>query len=224
MEEEIKKNVLKTGTSIVGIVCKDGIVIGADRQTTAGNIAINKNTKKLVKINDYMAFAGTGQASDVRMMKKLTAAELRLKELRSKARPRIKEGAHLMGMLAYNNIRKPQMVPFIAGSLVGGYNEDGSTELYTIEPAGTVTKVEDYDANFSSGMPYILGFLERNYEEDLSIKDGIELAMEALKSSTQRDVGSGYGIDVFSITEEGIKHEVDQNINPEYAERNKSKK
>lgn len=218
MDEEVKKNILKTGTSIVGLVCKDGVVIAADRQTTAGNIAINKNTRKLVKINDYMAFAGTGQASDVRMMKKLTAAELRLKELKAKARPRVKEGAHLMGMLAYNNIRRPQMIPFIAGSLVGGYNEDGSVELYTIEPAGTVTKVEDYDANFSSGMTFVLGFLERNYKENMEIKEGVDLAMEALKSSTQRDVGSGYGIDVFAITEDGIDHKVKQEIKPEYSE------
>jgi len=219
MDEEVKKNILKTGTSIVGIVCKGGVIMAADRQSTVGNMAISKNTKKLVKINDYMAFAGTGQASDVRMMKKLTSAELRLKHLRSKVRPRVKEGAHLMGMLAYNNIRRPQMVPFIAGSLVGGYNEDGKVELYTIEPAGTVAEVEDYDANLSSGMPFVLGFLERNYKESISVKEGIELAIEALKSSTQRDVGSGYGIDVFSITKEGIKHEVDQKISSEYSDR-----
>ena len=31
------------------------------------------------------------------------------------------------------------MLPFIAGTLVAGYNGDGSFELYSIEPAGTVT-------------------------------------------------------------------------------------
>ena len=100
--------------------------------------------------------------------------------------------------------------------MLGGLNEDGTTELYSIEPAGSVMKVENFDANFSSGMPFILGLLERQYKKDLTIQQGIELAIEALKSSTQIDTASGNGIDVFSITKEGIKHEVNQEISPEY--------
>ena len=218
MDEELKKHVLKTGTSILGLVCKDGIIIAGDRQATAGNLVVSKNTPKVVMINDYLAMAGTGMASDIEMIKKLASAELRLKELKSKIRPTVKEGANLLGMLAYNNIRQPRMVPFIAGTLIGGYNKDGSTELYTIEPAGTVAKVEDYDANFSSGMPFILGLLERQYKEDITLKQGIDLAIESIKSSTQRDVGSGYGIDVFTVTSDGIKHVVKQKIESQYKE------
>ena len=44
----------------------------------------------------------------------------------------------------------------------------------------------------------------------------VELAKEALKSSTQRDVGSGNGIDVFTITKDGVKHVVSEEIVPEY--------
>lgn len=216
MDEELKKSVLKTGTSIVGIVCKDGIVLAGDRQGTVGTIAINKDERKIMKINDYLVFAGAGVASDIEMLRKLVRAELRLKELKSKQRPTIKEGANLIGMLVYQNIRQMSMIPFIAGTLVAGYNEDGSFELFTIEPAGTVTKVKNYDANLSSGMPFIIGLLERRYNKDIVVKQGIELAAECIKASTQRDTGSGFGIDVFSITKEGIKQVVEQEIKPNY--------
>ena len=63
-----------------------------------------------------------------------------------------------------------------------------------------IVKVEDYDANFGSGMPYVLGLLERQYKEGINIDEGIELTKESLKSSTQRDVGSGYGIDIFTVS------------------------
>ena len=215
MDEELKKSILRTGTSIVGIVCKDGIVMASDRQTTAGNIAVNKKTKKIVKINDYLIFAGTGMASDIEMIKKLVAAELKLKELKSKERPTVKEGASLIGMIAYSHIRQPAMIPFIAGTLIAGYNEDGSFELFTIEPAGAVTKVEDYDANFSSGMPFILGLLERKYDKNITIKEGVSLAVECIKSSTQRDTGSGYGIDVFTVTKKGISQAFAQELKKE---------
>ena len=144
---------------------------------------------------------------------------IRIKELKSKIRPTVKETANLVAMMAYKNIRQFSSIPFIAGSMVGGVNEDGTTELYTVEPAGTVTLVEDFDANFSSGMPYILGLLERLYKKDLSVKEGVELAVEALKASTQRDIASGNGIDVFAITKDGVKHEIEQEIASEYKER-----
>ncbi len=218
MDEELKKSVLKTGTSIVGIVCKDGVVMAADRQSTAGNFVNNKDVQKLVQINDYLSVSGAGTASDIEMLKKMARAELRLKELKSKERPTVKESANLVGMIAYNNIRQFSTIPFIAGTLVGGYNEDGTVELYSIEPAGSVTKVKKYDANFGSGMPYIMGLLERQYNSEMSVEEGVKLAMESLKSSTQRDIGSGYGIDVFVITKDGINHKVKQKIKASYEE------
>lgn len=216
MNEELSKNVLKSNTSIVGIVCKDGIVMGADRRATAGTIIMAKNEQKVVKINDYLAVAGTGVASDIELNQRVIAAELRLKELKTKSRPSVKESANLIGMMTYRNIRNPAMIMSIVGTLVGGVNEDGTTELYTVEPAGGVYAVKDFDANFSSGMPYILGLLERTYKKDISVKDAIELAKECIKSSTQRDVGSGNGIDVFTITKDGIKQVVSEEIVPQY--------
>ncbi|MGC9309711.1 MAG: hypothetical protein ACP5D2_03400, partial [Candidatus Nanoarchaeia archaeon] len=159
-----------------------------------------------------------GVSSDIDMLVKLIRAELRLKELRDKKRPNIKEAANLIATIAYKNIRQPSMVQFIAGSIVGGVNENKEAEIYSIEPAGSAMKVEDYDANFSSGMPYILGLLERQYKKDLSIEEGQKLAIEAIKASSERDTASGYGVDVFTITKDGIKHTVKQKAEAVYTE------
>lgn len=216
MHEDLKSNILESKTSIVGLVCKDGVVMAADRRVTAGSIIVSKTEQKVKKINDYLVVSWTGGAADAFLSEKIIAAELRLKELKTHVRPSVKEAAHLVGLMLYRNIRTPSMLPYIVGVLVGGVNEDGTTELYTIEPAGGVFKVKDYDANFSSGMPYILGLLERTYKKDITVKEAVELAKECLKASTQRDSASGNGIDVFSITKEGIKHVVSEEILPEY--------
>jgi len=216
MDDELKKSILKTGTTVLGIVCKEGVVMAADRQITAGNLVMNKNFNKVSQINDYLVISLTGNFADAIRLTKLIVAELKLKELRSKSRPTIRQAANLVASVTYSQIRQPSMIPNIVGTLIAGFNEDGSTELYTIEPAGSVLKVEDYDANFGSGMPYVLGLLERQYKKGITVKEGVELAREAIKSSTQRDVGSGYGIDIFTITKEGIKKVVSQEILPEY--------
>jgi proteasome beta subunit len=181
---------------------------------------MNKNAKKVVQINDYLVVSGTGTSSDIDMLQKLVSAELRLKELRDKRRPTVQESANLIAMIAYKNIRQPTMIPFIAGTMVGGFNIDGSVELYSVEPAGSVMLVEDFDANFSSGMPYILGLLERQYKKGLSVEEGVNLAIEAIKSSSQRDTASGHGVDVFTITKEGIKHVSKQTVESTYREEN----
>jgi proteasome beta subunit len=216
MNDDISKNILKSNTSLVGIVCKDGIVMGADRRATAGNLILSKDTLKVIPINEYILTSWTGGVADAQLTHKVIAAELRLKELKTKTRPTVKEAAHLLAMMTYRNIRAPAMIPSIVGTLIGGLNEDGTTELFTIEPGGSAVKVKDYDANFSSGMPYILGLLERAYKKDLTVKEAVELAKEALKSSTQRDSASGNGIDVFTITKDGIKHAVSEEIVAEY--------
>ena len=216
MDAELKNSILKTGTTILGIVCKDGVVMASDRQITAGNLVVGKNYPKTIPINDYLIISFTGMVSDAQRVPKLLSSELKLKELRSKSRPTVHQAASLLSNISYQGIRQPSMIPQQAGFLLGGFNEDGSAELYTIEPAGSVVKVEDYDANFGSGMAFVLGLLERQYKKDMSIKEAVELAQEALKSSTQRDVGSGYGIDVFTITKEGIKKVVTQKITAEY--------
>lgn len=216
MYEEIQKNILKSNTSIVGIVCKDGVVVGADRRSTAGTIVLSKDSKKIRKVTDYLIAAYTGGVADIQLTNKILAAELRLKELRTRVRPTVEEASHLLSMLTYRGIRTPSMIPSIVGTLVAGIDPDGNIALFTVEPAGSVIEVEDYDANFSSGMPYILGLLEREYKKDITVQEGIELAKECIKSSTQRDIGSGNGIDVFSLTKSGINHVVSEEIIPQY--------
>ena len=218
MDAELKDSILKTGTTILGIVCKNGIVMASDRQTTAGHTVMNKDTQKTIQINDNLLFSGCGLAAAIGRTVKIFSAELKLKELKSKTKPTVKQAANLLSMMIYSNIRQPSMVPDEMGALIGGFDEDGSFELYTIDPAGNISKVNHYDANFGSGMSFVLGLLERQYKEGLSVEEGVELAKEALKSSTQRDIGSGYGIDVFTITKSGISKVVEQEIKPEYIE------
>jgi proteasome beta subunit len=67
-------------------------------------------------------------------------------------------------------------------------------------------------------MPFALGYLERSWKKDLTVEQGVNLAIESLKSSTQRDEASGNGIDIFTITKSGIKKVVSQEIQPNFKE------
>lgn len=205
----MESSILKTGTTILGIVCKDGVVMAADRRGTAGGIVLGKNERKVFQINDYIVMSGCGLAMELQKIPKYVAAELKLKELKSKTRPSVKQAVNLL-----SNIRLSGQSAF----LLAGFDEDGVTELYSTDPIGHITKVDDYDANFGSGMPFVLGFLEREYKKGMSVEEGVKLAIESIKASTQRDTSSGNGIDVFTITKDGIKKAVEQEIKPNYGD------
>lgn len=202
-------NIVKTGTTILGILCKDGVVMAGDnRSSLGGQIVYSKTAEKLKLINEYLILAGTGSATEIQKVGKLLAAELKLKQLKSKKRPTVKESAALL-----SNIQVEQ-----SAFIIGGFDEKGKASVYDVL-GGHLERIEDYTANISSGMPYVLGYLERMWKPNLTIEEGVELAIESIKSSSARDVASGNGIDVYSITKDGIKKVVSQTVESLYKDK-----
>jgi len=205
MDSELKQ--LKTGTTILGIVCKDGVVMAADRRSSVGTIIYSKDSEKVRQLNDYLVFSGCGSATESQKVAKLLTAELKLKELKSKSRPSVKQAASLL-----SNIQVQA-----SAFLLAGFDEDKSIHLYDVL-GGYLDEIKDYTGSIGSGMPFALGYLERSWKKDLTIEEGVNLAIESLKSSTQRDEASGNGIDIFTITKSGIKKVVSQEIQPNFKE------
>ncbi|MCD6469139.1 MAG: hypothetical protein J7L32_07550, partial [Thermoplasmata archaeon] len=63
MQEEVKK----TGTTTLGMVCKDGVVVATERRATMGTLIAHKTTKKLFKVDDHLALTTAGLVGDVQV-------------------------------------------------------------------------------------------------------------------------------------------------------------
>lgn len=198
VQEHVKK-----GTTTVGIVCKDGIILAADKRATMGNYIANKSVDKVIQISDNMAFTTAGGVSDIQLIIKLIKAELTLKKIRTNQEPTVKEAANLLGTIVYQNIRKFSVIPGITAFLLAG-KDDSGFYLYELSPDGSVMEAKTYAAD-GSGMMMAWGVLETLYNTEMSIKEGIEVAVKALNAAIQRDAASGEGIDVFTITKDGVK-------------------
>ncbi len=197
------ENMLKTGTTTVGIVCKDGIILAADRRATAGNLIVDKHTHKVNIISDEVAVTIAGSVSEAQLLMKLIRAELKLKEVRTGKVATISESANLLGGLLYSSIRRMSMIPAIAHFLMAGRDKEG-THLYDLFPDGSVTKVRDYVSS-GSGSVFAYGVLEAQYKAGMSIKEGMELVTTAVNAALQRDSYSGNGIEIAVITPENVK-------------------
>ncbi len=194
---------LKTGTTTVGIVCKDAVILAADRRATAGNLIVDKHTHKVNIISDEVAVTIAGSVSEAQLLMKLIRAELKLKEVRTNKVPTIKESANLLGGLLYSSIRRMSMIPAVAHFLMGGRDAEG-THLYDLFPDGSVTKVADYVSS-GSGSVFAYGVLEAQYKSGMSVKEGMMLVTTAINAALQRDSYSGNGIEIAVITKESAK-------------------
>ncbi|MBW2973862.1 proteasome subunit beta [Candidatus Woesearchaeota archaeon] len=209
MTKEEMKNVPKTGTTTVGIVCKDGIVLAADKRMTAGYIAFTK-TRKIIQIADNMAVTIAGMVSEVQLLSKLIKAELKLKDMQTYRDSTVKEAANLLAGLVYSNVRKMSMVPAIAAFLLGGHDKTGA-HLYGLGIDGSVTEYDTYTTD-GSGCMFALGVMEALYKKGLSIDEGVKLAVKAVNAALQRDPSSGDGILVVTITDKGVKEVMDKEL------------
>ncbi len=198
----MEKNRLETGTTTLGIVCKDGIVLAADKRVTLGGMMVsNKKFDKIVNLNDDIAVTTAGSVSDVQLLVKIAKAQIKLNELRKRRSPSVKEAANILANLVYSNVR--QFIPGVTGFLLGG-RDDSGLYLYELGMDGSIVKYDDYTVD-GSGMMFAIGVLETMYKKDLTIDEGIKIAVKAINAAIQRDTASGNGIDVITITKKGAK-------------------
>ena len=203
-------DVLKTGTTTLGMVCRDGIVLAADKRATAGNMIVDKRAEKVHQLSDDFVVTIAGVVSDAQLMIKLIKAELKLKEMRTNKKPTCKEAANLLGGFLYSNIRRMSMFPAIAHFLLGGKDLEG-VHLYDLFPDGSVTKIRDFVSS-GSGSVFAYGVLETHYKSDMTTAEAVKVAVKAVNTALQRDSASGNGIDVVVITEKEIKRVIQKEV------------
>ncbi len=194
---------LKTGTTTIGLVCKDGLVLAADKRATSGYLISYKKFEKIIGITENIAVTVAGTVSDVQLLTKYLKAELKLKDIRTSRETTVKEAANLLANFVYSNIRKFSLIPGISHFIIGGKDPSGF-HLYDLSPDGSIVEVDDYISS-GSGSVMAFGVLETLYKRGLSVEEGISLAAKGINAAVQRDIASGNGIDIITITKEGIK-------------------
>ncbi len=209
----MEENRLKTGTTTIGLLCADGVVLGADRRATAGNYIATKHVDKVFKITKNMAITMAGTVSDAQLLTKLIKAELQLKTLRTHREPTVKEAANLLAGMVYRNIRQMSMIPGVSHFLLGGKDKEGF-HLYDIYADGSITEINDFVSS-GSGSVIAWGVLETMYQPNMNLEEAKKMVAKSVHAALQRDSASGGGLTIFTITSEGVEKVVDKEINPD---------
>lgn len=194
----------KTGTTTLGIICKEGVILAADRKATAYYID-SRNEKKVHAINDRIAVTTAGAVGDLQFLVRAMRAEISLYEVRE-GPISVEAASTLLSSIMHSN----RYFPFYAQLLIGGF--DNEPHLYSIDPYGGMVGGENIFVTGSGG-PIALGLLEANYKDGMNCQDAIALAVRAVRAARERDPYSGgKGIDVTIITKDGMKEYAQEEI------------
>ena len=185
--------VLKTGTTTVGIVCKDGVVMGADMRATMGHLISHKETQKLFKIDEHMGFTIAGLVGDAQVLARWLTAEVELYRVKRGTPMSIRAASTLLA----NIMNQRKFAPFYVQLLVGGVDHEGN-HMYSLDAAGG--SIPDKFVTTGSGSVFVYGVLEDHYKDGLTVDQGLDLAVRGLTAAMKRDSASGDGMMVASIT------------------------
>lgn len=198
--DEEKPEIRKTGTTTVGLICKDGVVLATEKKSTMGYLVASKESEKILAITDHIAMTIAGGSGDAQHLVRYLKAELKLFEIQNQRRISVQGATTLLA----NILQGSKYYPFMVQLIVGGYDENGPS-IYSLDPVGA-TEEEKKFFSTGSGSPMALGVLEDQFKEGLSIEEGSKLAVRAIRAAIERDIASGgKAIDVAVITKDGIK-------------------
>ena len=191
----IEKN-LKKGTTTLGLVCEEGIVMATEMRATMGNLIGHKTTQKLFKISDNMALTVAGLVGDAQMLARWLSAEVNLYQLKTGSQMSLRASSTLMA----NIMNGRRYMPFWVQLLLGGIDSEGG-HVYSLDAAGG--SIPDKFQTTGSGSPFVYGVLEDRFKENLTVKEGKLLGVRALVAAMKRDSASGDGISMCVIDSKG---------------------
>lgn len=194
MELQNKIKFLK-GTTTVGILAKDGVVLAADRRASAGFFVANKMVRKILYITDNIGITTAGSVADLQFLYYYLKNIYHYNKISGSGPITIKGLATLLA----NILSFSKYFPYIVQILIGGY--DTAPRLYNLDYLGDITE-EKYVAT-GSGSPIAMGILEDEYREDITADEAMDLAARAVLSAIKRDSYTGTGVIVSKITASG---------------------
>lgn len=190
--EEVKK-----GTTTIGLVCKDGVVMATEMRATMGTLIAHKTTQKLFKIDDNLGLTVAGVVGDAQTLARYITAEVELYKLKRSQQMTVRSAATLTS----NILAGSRFYPYYVGLILGGVDREGN-HVYALDMVGGA--IPDDFVTTGSGSPYVYGVLEDHYEKGLTVNDGMDLAIRSLHAAMRRDSASGDGYSVASITKDGF--------------------
>jgi proteasome beta subunit len=196
--DDVIERLTLRGTTTIGVVCKDGVILASDTRVTMGFYVAHKHGKKVYQIDDHLAMTIAGSLADAQRAVDILQANARLYRVNTGRRFPVNSAARFLANLLFS----ARYVPLLVQALVGGVDDTGP-HVFSIDPFGSLT--EEKYVSTGSGSPVAYGILEDKFREDAAVKDMLPVIVKAVNASMKRDAASGDSFNVAVIDDKGYR-------------------
>ncbi|EDV28073.1 uncharacterized protein TRIADDRAFT_21588 [Trichoplax adhaerens] len=188
----------KTGTTIAGIVFKDGIILGADTRASEGTFIADKNCSKIHYISPNMYCCGAGTAADTEYVTRLISSKIELHSLTTERKPRVVAALTMLKQMLF------RYQGYVGAYLVLGGVDSTGPHLYTVHARGSSDKLPY--VTMGSGSLAAMAVFEDRYHVNMELDEAKQLVRDAIAAGIFNDLGSGSNVDLCVITKDGTDY------------------
>jgi proteasome alpha subunit len=184
LQVEYAKKTVRQGSTALGICCKDGVVIVADKRINS-KLMVPEAIEKMFRIDDHIAATASGIISDARVL--VDRAQVRAQQHSVTYDSKIDILSIVKDICDLKQIctQSAGLRPFGVSLLVGGVEEDGTIKLFVTEPYGLYFQFKA--AVIGEGEAEVDSFLQKKYKPNMSVEEGIKLGLAAMKEFLKAD-------------------------------------
>ena len=176
LQVEYAKKTVRQGSTAIGMVCKDGVLLVADKRI-AEKLIIPESVEKIFKMDDHIGATASGILSDARVL--IERGQIKAQQHSVTYDTPVDTITIVKEICALQQIctQSAGLRPFGVSILVAGIDSDGP-KLFETDPTGIYFQ---YRATaIGEGEPEVEEILNKEYNPEMSIEEGLKLALNAL--------------------------------------------
>ncbi|WQH64471.1 archaeal proteasome endopeptidase complex subunit alpha [Methanosphaera sp. ISO3-F5] len=181
---EYAREAVKRGTTSVGIVSKDGVIFAVDKKVKS-KLVVPTSIEKIFKIDEHIGTASSGLVADARRLVDIARRQAQVNKLQYHEPISVTGLAKYIGDLEQMYTQSGGIRPFGISLIIGGVS-DGECRVYETDPSGALVEYKATAIGF--GREKALELFEDKYEDDISLDDAIDLAIEGIYKATDGKV------------------------------------
>ena len=199
---EYAREAVKRGSASIGVRTAEGVVLLADKRSHSP-LMEPESVEKLHKADDHIGMASAGHVADARQLIDFARRQAQVNRLRYGEAM----GVETLTKTVTDYIQQYTQIggarPFGVALVVGGI-ENGEPRLFETDPSGT--PYEWKALAIGENRADIREYLEERYDEELTLDEGIELALSALSDGTDELLDpEGIGLATVTVDDESYR-------------------
>lgn len=193
---EYAKEAVKRGTTCLGIVFKDGVLLATIKPSTT--LIVPESVEKIFQIDDHVGSVAAGLLADARVLVNLARVRAQIHKITYEEVIDIWSAARVIGDRMQLSTLYAGLRPFGVSFLIGGADRTG-LHLIESDPSGMLYEWRAYA--IGRGGVIANKILKQRWKKDMNEMDATKLAIDIIEKTEKEKKGS---IDI-AIIKEGKK-------------------